>query len=147
MTTSTNELKHWMSQAKENEHLEFKEAKKQYDNNKLLRYCVAMANEGGGKFILGITDKLPRTIVGSSAFENLEKIQKTIFDTLRFRVDVEQVICDNKRILIFHIPSRPKGTAYSLSGTYYMRSGEDTIPMTEDRLRQIFSEGKPVRIG
>ncbi|MDP1832006.1 MAG: hypothetical protein Q8K67_08095 [Geothrix sp.] len=37
----------------EDEHLEFKEAK---------------ANEGGGRLILGVTDKKPRIIVGSGAF-------------------------------------------------------------------------------
>ncbi len=33
----------------EDEHLEFKEAKKHFDFEKLVRYCVALANEGGGK--------------------------------------------------------------------------------------------------
>ncbi len=37
----------------EDEHLEFKEAKRYFDFEKLVRYCVAIANEGGGKIILG----------------------------------------------------------------------------------------------
>lgn len=45
----------------ENEHLDFKEAAQQYDTTKLFRYCVAFANEGGGHFILGVTDKLPES--------------------------------------------------------------------------------------
>ena len=44
----------------ENEHLEFKEAKNDYDSDKLTKYCCALANEGGGNFILGVSDKLPR---------------------------------------------------------------------------------------
>jgi ATP-dependent DNA helicase RecG len=48
-----------------------------------------------------------------------------------------------KRVVICHIPSRPVGTAYSFEGAYLMRLTEDLVPMTEDRLRQIFAEGKP----
>jgi ATP-dependent DNA helicase RecG len=51
----------------ENECLEFKEAKQQFDTTKLMRYCVALANEGGGYLVLGVTDKLPRMMVGSKA--------------------------------------------------------------------------------
>jgi ATP-dependent DNA helicase RecG len=35
--------------SKENEHLEFKEAKGGYEFEKLVKYCVAIANEGGGR--------------------------------------------------------------------------------------------------
>jgi hypothetical protein len=35
----------------ENERLEFKEAKNQFDTIKLMKYCVSLANEGGGYFI------------------------------------------------------------------------------------------------
>ena len=55
--------------SKEGENLEFKEAKTKYDFEKLVQYCAALANEGGGKILLGITDKRPRTIVGSQAFK------------------------------------------------------------------------------
>jgi ATP-dependent DNA helicase RecG len=41
-------LQAWMNVGHENENLEFKEAKNQYDTTKLFRYCVALANEGGG---------------------------------------------------------------------------------------------------
>ena len=47
-----------MTKPAENERLEFKEAKQQFDTTKLLRYCVALANEGGGYFVLGVADKL-----------------------------------------------------------------------------------------
>ena len=36
----------------ENEHLEFKEARERFDFEKLVKYCVTLANEGGGRFIL-----------------------------------------------------------------------------------------------
>ena len=57
MSTSIQELGRWMGAPRESEHLEFKEAKNQFDTTRLFRYCVAIANEGGGKLILGVSDK------------------------------------------------------------------------------------------
>lgn len=141
--TNTEQLSAWINAPREDAQLEFKEAKQQYDLTKLFRYCVAIANEGGGKLILGVTDKKPRTVVGTNAFQNPADVQSRILDKLRFRVEVEELGHPDGRILVFHIPSRPKGTAYQFDGAYLMRSSEDTVPMTEDRLRSIFNEGKP----
>jgi ATP-dependent DNA helicase RecG len=141
--TTLQELVRWIEGAIEDEHLEFKEAKNQYDTDKALRYCVAIANEGGGKLILGVTDRTPRKVVGTRAFLNRHGMQSKILNKFRMRVEIEEVSHADGRILIFHIPSRPMGTAYQFEGAYLMRSGEDTVPMTEDRLRDIFSEGKP----
>lgn len=46
--------------AREDEHLEFKAAERSFDFDDLARYCAALANEGGGSLVLGITDGLPR---------------------------------------------------------------------------------------
>lgn len=143
MSTSLTELDRWLAAPRENEHLEFKEAKHQYDTTKLFRYCVALANERGGKLVLGVADKPPRRVVGSSAFPNLGDIQSRILDKLGFRVDAEELMHADGRLVIFHVPSRPVGTAYSVDGAYLMRSGEETVAMTEDHLRAIFNEGKP----
>lgn len=142
MSTSIHDLERLMSSPREDEHLEFKEAKNQYDTTKLYRYCVAFANEGGGKFVLGVSDQPPRRVVGSNAFLNTSDIQSKIFEKLRFRVNVEELDHPDGRVVIFHIPSRPSGTAYQFEGSYLMRSTEDTVSMTEDQLRRIFSEGK-----
>ncbi len=132
-----------MTAPREGETLEFKEAKNQYDLVKLFRYCVAIANEGGGKLLLGVSDSLPRRVVGSRAFLDLHEVQTKTLDKLRFRVDAEEISHPSGRVVVFHIPSRPRGTAYQHDGSYLMRSTEDTVAMSEDRLRQIFSEGKP----
>ena len=73
MNATVEQLQLWMV-GKENEFLEFKEARSGFETDKLTQYCCALANEGGGHMILGITDKIPRQIVGSSAFLNLEEI-------------------------------------------------------------------------
>ncbi len=132
-----------MGALREDERLEFKEAKASYDTGKLMRYCVALGNEGGGKLVLGVSDRLPRQVVGTMAFQNTGAIQKQILDKVGFRVDVEEVAHPDGRILLFHVPSRPRGTAYQYEGAYLMRSGEHLVAMTEDRLRAIFNEGGP----
>ena len=55
MGTTIEELEQWMQAPTESEGLEFKAARSGYDGGKLLDYCVAIANEGRGKFILGVT--------------------------------------------------------------------------------------------
>lgn len=143
MTTTPAQIDLWRQSATETQKLEFKEAKASYDRQKLAAYCVAIANEGGGHFLLGITDKPPRTVVGSAAFPNVVKTAEQLFDTVSFRVDVEEVSHPDGRVVVFNIPARPRGTAYHLDGKYLMRSGSALVPMSEDRLRAIFAEGKP----
>jgi hypothetical protein len=48
MTISLEELQRLMNEI-EGENLEFKEARQSYQFDKLMRYCSALANEGGGK--------------------------------------------------------------------------------------------------
>jgi ATP-dependent DNA helicase RecG len=132
-----------MSTPRENERLEFKEGRTTYDPSKAMRYCVALANEGGGKFVLGVTDKPPRQVVGTQAFRNAAEFQRQILDKLGFRVDIEELTHPSGRIVVFHIPSRPSGTAYHHDGAYFMRSGEALVAMSEDQLRKIFNEDKP----
>ena len=49
---SLDRLQQWLI-SKENEHLEFKEAKSSFHFEELVKYCVALANEGGGRMVLG----------------------------------------------------------------------------------------------
>ncbi|RUT01253.1 transcriptional regulator [Dulcicalothrix desertica PCC 7102] len=136
-------LEKWLNAPAETEFLEFKEAKQQYDTTKLLRYCVALANEGGGYLVLGVTDKPPRRVVGSQAFPSvtsLNDIKARIVDKLRFRVDVTELQHPDGRVLVFEVPTRPVGQPLSFDGAYLMRAGEDLVPMTPDVLKSIFAE-------
>jgi len=142
MITTVEELERWLLLPSETEHIEFKEAKNGYDTTDLYRYCVALANEGGGKLILGITDKRPRKVVGSQAFRNPEDIKAKLLDKLRVRVEVEIVTHPQGRVLVFHVPPRSLGMPLHLDGVYLMRTGERLVPMTADKLRRIFDEGK-----
>jgi len=53
----------------EGERLEFKEARGGFHFERLAKYCAALSNEGGGSIVLGVTDRRPRRVVGTAAFE------------------------------------------------------------------------------
>ncbi len=142
MTVSKNILQTWMN-AREDEHLEFKEAKKNFHFETLVKYCVALANEGGGRMILGVTDKLPRKVVGTRVFPNLEKTKAGLIERLRLRMDVEEIQHPDGRVLVFQVPSRSIGMPIQYKGAYWMRGGEALIPMTPDLLQRIFVESGP----
>jgi predicted HTH transcriptional regulator len=143
MQTTPEQIDLWRKSPSEKQRLEFKEAKSQFDTRKLYEYCVALANEGGGSLVLGVADKPPRPVVGTQAFRNPVAMAEKLFQAVGFRIDIEEVMHPDGRILVFHIPSRPRGTAYHLDGAYLMRSGEALVPMSEDQLRRIFAEGEP----
>jgi ATP-dependent DNA helicase RecG len=143
MTTTPEQIDLWRTAPSEHQRLEFKEAKQQFDSRRLSEYCVAIANEGGGVLLLGIADRPPRAVVGSSAFPDTVAAAEKLFQAVGFRVDIEEVTHPAGRVLVFHIPSRPRGTAYHLDGKYLMRAGESLVGMSEDQLRRIFGEGGP----
>src|SRR5580704_16424326 len=109
MATTPAQIDVWLQSRSEHQRLEFKEAKTQYDNAKLFKYCVALANEGGGTLLFGVTDKSPRQIVGSQAVNDPIGMAEVVFMAVGFRVDIEEVAHPNGRVVVFHIPSRPRG--------------------------------------
>jgi len=143
MGTTPDQVDRWRQTPSENQHLEFKEAKNQFDTRKLAEYCVALANEGGGVLLLGVADRPPRPVVGTRAFPDTVDAAEKLFQSMGFRVDIEAVAHPDGRVLVFHVPSRPRGTAYHHDGKYLMRAGEALVPMSEDQLRRIFAEGQP----
>ena len=67
MRVSAEDLNSWLAEP-EGERIEFKEAKANYPFDKLVHYCAALSNEGGGRIILGATDARPRRVTGTQAF-------------------------------------------------------------------------------
>ncbi|MGA7498724.1 MAG: ATP-binding protein [Isosphaeraceae bacterium] len=115
MTVPKQQLQEWLS-AKEDEHLEFKEAKANFHFDKLVKYCAALANEGGGSIILGVTDKPPRRVVGSTAFAELGRTKAGLIDRLRLRIEATEIAHPDGRVLIFTAPSRPIGMPVAVEG-------------------------------
>ena len=132
-------LESWLDTT-EGEHLEFKTAKNTYSLDKLTEYCVALANEGGGKIILGVTDKRPRQIVGSTAFPQPEQTRGQLNQRLHLGIRFDVVNHPQGRVLVFHVPPRPAGIPIQFRGKYLVRSDESLVGMSGERLREIYTE-------
>jgi ATP-dependent DNA helicase RecG len=135
----TAALEGWI-RGKEGENCEFKEAKNRFDFELLGKYCCALANEGGGKMILGVTDERPRRVVGTRAFDQPERTRKGLCEKIPLAIDFEEIAHPDGRVLVFHVPSRPMGTPIKYDGRYWMRKEDSLVEMSEDRLREIFAE-------
>lgn len=127
----------------ESEQLEFKEARRNFSFEKLADYCVAIANEGGGRIVLGVTDVPPRHVVGTTAFEIPERTTFGIHERLHFKVTCDEVVHPAGRVLVFHVPSRPVGQPVHHDGRYLMRVGESLVAMSPDQIKAITDEKRP----
>jgi ATP-dependent DNA helicase RecG len=132
-------LQQWMD-ALEGEHFEFKEAKHNYNFEKLVQYCCALANEGGGRIIFGVTDKRPRKVVGTQAFPQPENTRRSLSERLFLRINFLEIQHPLGRVVVFEIPSRPIGVAIKYEGIYWGRIADSLVALTEERLRVIFDE-------
>jgi len=103
MSELLKQLAEWMNSG-EDEHLEFKEAQNQYDSEKLVRYCAALANEGGGRIILGVTDQRPRQVVGTKAYPNLEKAKVSLMERLPLRIEADEIATPTGGCWSFRFP-------------------------------------------
>lgn len=142
MPTSVVQLQQWLLEP-EGLRLEFKEARQRYDFEKLLKYCVALANEGGGTIVLGVTDKRPRCIVGTQAFDDPGRTEAGLHQRLGHRIPVEELRLPEGRVLVVHVPSRLPGTAWNVDGRYFKRAGDDLAPLSDHELRAMFAEAGP----
>lgn len=130
-------------QTSEGTNVEFKEAKNSFDKKELFRYCVALANEGGGELVLGVTDAIPRQVVGTRAFGDLDDTRNAIYQATRLNVEISENTSTGGRTLLFSIPGRPLGTPVEYGGQYLMRRGSSLVSMTIDRLQAILEETVP----
>ena len=126
--------------APENEHLEFKEAQKKYEFDELVRYACAISNCGGGRFVLGISNRRPRHVVGSAAFDQPERTCNGLSDKLKIRVSFQIFHHDGKRVLVFEIARRPTGIPVEADGIAWWRNGDSLIPMPPSIRRDIYAE-------
>lgn len=103
----------------------------------LARYCVALANEGGGVLILGVTDRRPREIVGTEACPEPGEAATVLFQKLRHRVRLEELCVDGKRVVLVHIPPHDPGDPWHLNGTYLKREGDSISPIYPADLQRL----------
>lgn len=138
----------------ENETVEFKEAKSSYDTDKIGRYFSALSNEANlqqvqcGWLVFGVSEDKAKRLVGTHYKEGdrtlLEKfkgeISKGITENGTFD-DIIELHLDAEgrtfRVLMFRIPAAAIGIPTEWRGKAYGRSGEATIPLTQDKIDRI----------
>lgn len=131
------QLKEFMDLPLETEWLEFKEAKGQFDFEMLGRYFSALSNEGNlkglrcGWLILGVSNKPPRRIVGTT-YKNtrasLEKLKTQIAQHTTNQIsfiEIYELKLPEGRVLMFQIPAAPWGMPVEWKGILYGRVGEN----------------------
>ena len=139
------------------DHVEFKEAKRNYPfaggkhtdpkdrRHCVLGYVVALANECGGRLVLGMADHRPHTVVGSNfAEDKVGELVDEIYKRLGIRVQYEELYSeDGKRVLVLTVPSRPIGRLLKFEGVPLMRTGESLREMSDAEIFRILSEQEP----
>jgi len=126
---NTDVLETLLSLSSENEVVEFKEAKNNYDFSKLGRYFSAISNEANlcgkpyGWLIFGVEDK-KHSIVGTNYRTNradLDKLKGEIANKTTNRItfiEIHEVIKEGLRVLMFQIPAAPRGIPVGFDGHY-----------------------------
>lgn len=132
----------------ENEIVEFKEAKNTYDFSKLGKYFSALSNEANLKgkafawLVFGVEDK-KHNIVGTKF-----RLQRKDLDSLKGEIakkttngisfiEIYELVKPNGRVLMFQIPSAPKGIPIAFDGHYYARDGEELAPLNIEKIERI----------
>ena len=152
-----------LSLLKESEdHIEFKEAKHNFDYNggshkdpKERRHCIlgyvaALANEKGGRLVFGMHDNRPHNVVGTTFEEGkLGALEDAIYQKLQIRVKIDEIFepskddPNRKRVIIFNVPSRPIGKMLKFEGVPLMRTGESLREMSDSEMLKILTEQEP----
>ena len=91
-----------------------------------------MANEKGGRLVLGMADAYPHEVVGSDFAENeTGNLEDEIYKRLHIRVRTEELYDEkHRRVLVINVPSRPVGKALRFEGVPLMRVGEICVKWT-----------------
>jgi len=124
----------------ESANCQFKSAPEKFDFEEAVKICCALANGGGGKLILGITDKRPRQVTGSNAFEQPERTIETLINRLKINLNFELLYDEEKRVLIFNVSNRPIGLPVYSKGIAWWYMGDSLVPLPASELKRIYEE-------
>ena len=143
-----NLLENLCNLSAENEVVEFKEAKNNYDFSKLGKYFSALSNEANlaGKncswLIFGIEDKKHNAVgtnfrIHRKDLDSLKgEIAKKTTNGISF-MEIFETTKSNERVVMFQIPAAPKGIPIAFDGHYYARDGEELAPLNIEKIERI----------
>jgi len=132
----------------ENEVVEFKEAGKDYDTNKMGAYFSALSNEANLRgqerawLVFGVSNKT-RSVVGTdyrNEPERLHSLKQQVAQStepsITFR-DIHVLQHADGRVLLFEIPAAPRGIPIAWKGHYHARAGESLSSLGLDKQDEI----------
>ena len=130
----------------ENECVEFKRAKNDFDIDLLGKYFSALGNEANLKnkqyswIIFGVDDKTHDLIDTNFLHDNnFNKIKKQIADNTTDNItfiEIYQIYKDDKRVIMFQVPAA-SGVPINWKGFAYGRAGESLMPLASNKIEQI----------
>ncbi len=131
---------------KENECVEFKRAKNDFDIDLLGKYFSALGNEANLKnkqyswIIFGVDDKTHNLIGTNFLYDNnFNKIKKQIADNTTDNItfiEIYSIYKDDKRVIMFQVPAA-SGVPINWKGFAYGRAGESLMPLASNKIEQI----------
>jgi len=124
----------------EGEHCEFKQWKTKDDFDGLTKLACAMANEGGGKIVLGVTDQRPRKIVGTQVWPHIEMTRKSLNQRIHLTTHWEEFNSPAGRVLVITVPRHAYGVPAAWDGRAWMRDNDSLVPLSEGRRKTIWEE-------
>lgn len=118
--------------------------KAQFSEKELAEYCAALANEGGGGYLIhGIKNKT-HEVLGTKLYDGtLNAYPNKLLNRLGIRVDAYEILHPDGRVIVFGVSPRPRGRPIPANGKYLMRSGGSLVPMDPETLKKIFAETDP----
>jgi ATP-dependent DNA helicase RecG len=141
-------LNQLISMPSENEVVEFKEAKNEFDFRKLGKYFSALSNEANlkgannGWLVFGVENN-HHQIVGTqyrNDRKDLDSLKKEIADKTTGRItfiEIYTINHKNGRVILFEIPAAPKGFPIAYDGHYFARDHESLVPLNLNELENI----------
>ncbi len=124
----------------EGEHFEFKEWKTKDDFDGLTKYACALANEGGGKMVLGVSDQRPRKIVGTSVWPQFEVTRKSLNQRIHLTTQWEEFQAPSGRVLVITVPRHAYGLPAAWDRRAWMRDNDSLVALSEARRKVIWEE-------
>lgn len=110
----------------------------------IAEYAVGIGNSGGGWLIMGVSDRVPRTILSAEmpSPEEMARIRESVADSAQIHISLEIVPTSDGPILAAGMPSRPRGIPFhTRDGKYLIRLGDGLRGMTLEQLDAIRREG------
>ena len=146
---SASILQELINLPEETEWVEFKEAKNNFDFDDLGRYFSALSNEANlkdqvaGWLVFGVTDRLPRIVVGSNyrlQKPGLEKLKREISKHTNHQatfINIHELSINNRRVVLFEIPPAVRGVPTTWQGVAYGRIHDSLSPLNLQKIEHI----------